>query len=155
MDNHVSVREACKDDVPIIARYNIDMALETENKHLNRTKVLTGVEAVLTSPELGRYFVATIDGEVVGQAMITYEWSDWRSGTFWWLQSVYVRPDARRRGAFTAIFQHIREQAHATPGVVGMRLYVEQNNTAAKETYSRVGLRPSGHTLFEQVWSEN
>ncbi len=151
----VIVRDANTNDVPIIARYNIDMALETENRHLDRSVVLNGVQAVVTSPELGRYFLAVSGEEVIGQAMITYEWSDWRSGMFWWLQSVYVRPDARRRGAFTAIFQHIREQARNTPGVIGLRLYVEKNNTTAQATYTRLGLHDSNYIIFEQDWSMN
>ena len=149
------VRDATVQDVPLIARYNIDMALETDNRHLDRSTVLAGVAAVLSAPELGRYFLATFEQEIIGQAMVTYEWSDWRSGLFWWLQSAYVRPGARRRGAFTAIYRHIHARAKSVPGVVGVRLRVNESNTKAKQTFARLGMTLVEHSVFEDVWSNN
>jgi GNAT superfamily N-acetyltransferase len=108
---------------------------------------------LLARPELGRYFVAESAGSIVGQAMITYEWSDWRSGMFWWLQSVYVAAEFRRRGIFRALYEHIAAQARATASVCGLRLYVENANRAALETYSQLGLQPSGHLVYELDWS--
>jgi len=151
----VVIREAVASDVPLIARYNMELALETANRHLDRATVLAGVQAVFNTPELGQYFVAIYQQELIGQAMVTYEWSDWRSGLFWWVQSVYVRPDARRRGTCAALFDHIRQRAKAMPTVVGLRLQVPQPNAAAQKVCQRLGFKPSGQTMFEQDWSAN
>lgn len=128
------------------------MARETEDKELDAALVRQGVLAVLNRPELGRYLIAEQDGNVVGQLMLTYEWSDWRNGAFWWIQSVYVRPDQRRNGVFRALYQHVEQLARVTPGVCGLRLYVEAHNERAIATYRDLGMQPSGHTVFEADW---
>jgi GNAT superfamily N-acetyltransferase len=149
----LSIRSATSDDLTTIVEFNRLLAAESEHKQLDLETLGRGVAALLARPELGRYFVAESDGSIVGQAMITYEWSDWRSGMFWWLQSVYVAAEFRRRGIFRALYEHIAAQARATAGVCGLRLYVENANRAALETYSQLGMRPSGHLVYELDWS--
>ena len=113
----LKIRAASQDDAERIAEFNTAIARETESRELQPAVVREGVLAVLNRPELGRYLIAEQDGEVVGQLMLTYEWSDWRNGSFWWIQSVYVRPDQRRNGVFRALYRQVEELARATPGV--------------------------------------
>lgn len=127
------------------------MALETENRQLDATRVGAGVRALLNDPTKGVYFVAACDGVLAGQLLITYEWSDWRNGDIWWLQSVFVHPDFRRLGVFRALFARLKEEALADPGVVGLRLYVEEQNTRAHETYRQLGLAEGGYFVMEQM----
>jgi ribosomal protein S18 acetylase RimI-like enzyme len=113
--------------------------------------VLTaGVEAGLADPGKACYFVAEDGGTVVGQLMVTYEWSDWRNGWIWWVQSVYVRPDYRRRGVFRALYRHVHQAAVAERGVVGLRLYVEQDNHRAQEVYRRLGMERTRYFVLER-----
>jgi GNAT superfamily N-acetyltransferase len=146
---NIQVRAALPGDVGAIAAGNIAMALEAEHKHLHPPTVHRGVQAVFDTPGHGRYFIAEIDGRIVGQAMYTYEWSDWRNGAFWWFQSVYVVPDARRLGVFRALYRHIEELARADPNVCGLRLYVERDNARAQQTYARCGMQDAGYLVME------
>ena len=146
------VRDATPADIEIIVAFNRSMAQETEGKQLALEVLRPGVRTVVENPSVGRYFVACHGNEVVGQLMITTEWSDWRNGQIWWIQSVYVRPEHRRQGVFRALYRHVEEVAHATPGVVGLRLYVEHNNAVAQRTYESLGMRNAGYLVFEQVW---
>lgn len=143
------LRQATPDDAAVVARFNTLMARETEHHVLDPPLILAGVTAVLTEPAKGVYFLAEIDGAPVGQLLITYEWSDWRNGNFWWLQSVYVQAEFRGRGVFKALFAHVRRLARTRPDVCGLRLYVEQGNARAKEVYQRLGMKPSGYDLLE------
>ncbi|MFN0052989.1 MAG: GNAT family N-acetyltransferase, partial [Planctomycetales bacterium] len=136
----MQIRPAVLKDWPTIAEFNCLLAEESEGKRLDRTHVEPGVKALLSDPRKGRYFVAVDDsptdvsaapgasgaGRIVGQLMHTFEWSDWRNGDIWWLQSVYVHPDFRRQGVFRALFAHLRQAADSDPNVVGLRLYVEE-----------------------------
>jgi GNAT superfamily N-acetyltransferase len=149
----LQVREAIWEDARIIADFNVAMALETEGKRLCPETVQEGVREALGRPELAQYFVAVYAGEVVGQLMVTYEWSDWRNGMFWWIQSVYVRPDARRRGVFHSLYRQVEQVARETAGVCGLRLYVDQNNEQAMSAYRELGMVASGHLLFETDWA--
>lgn len=143
------VRSATSADAPIIAEYNRLLALETEDKVLDPSVLAAGVAALLADVRKGRYFVAEEAGAVLGQTAVTYEWSDWRNGWVWWLQSVYVRKDARRRGIFEALYRHVEGAARAEGNVIGLRLYVERHNGAAQECYRRLGMTESPFLLLE------
>ncbi len=150
----VNIRRAETNDVDTIADFNIEMAGETEDIVLPRLRLLKGVKALLEDISKGFYVMAELDGKPVGQAMITYEWSDWRDSTFWWIQSVYVLPQYRRMGVFRALFHHIKLIAEETTDVCGLRLYVEQGNHAAKQTYESLGMEESHYELREIMLSE-
>jgi GNAT superfamily N-acetyltransferase len=143
------IRAARAADAPVIARFNREMALETERRKLSPPRVLRGVKALLADPAKGAYFVAESAGAVIGQLLITYEWSDWRNGNFWWIQSVYVAPEQRGRGVFKALHAHIERLARKRRDVCGVRLYVDAHNTKAKEVYARLGLKPTHYELWE------
>jgi GNAT superfamily N-acetyltransferase len=108
-----------------------------------------GVAALIKSPARGTYFVAEEKGEVVGQLLITYEWSDWRNGNFWWIQSVYVREEFRGKGIFRALFEHVHRLAKKRSDVCGLRLYVEANNASAQKTYTRLGMKKTFYEMYE------
>jgi len=133
----------------VIAAFNLAMARETEDKALDPERLAAGVRAVFEDPARGDYAVAELGGRVVGCLLLTREWSDWRDGTFWWIQSVYVAPEARGRGVFRALWEHVAAQARATPGVCGLRLYVERANERARSVYEAVGMRRSHYEMFE------
>lgn len=145
---HLEVRRAGPADAEIVAAFNAAMACETEHLELDTARVCAGVLAVLNDETKGLYFVATHQGRVVGQAMITYEWSDWRNATFWWIQSVYVHLEYRGQGVFRRLFAHIQEASRAT-GACGLRLYVEQNNQTARRTYERLGMRRTPYEMYQ------
>jgi ribosomal protein S18 acetylase RimI-like enzyme len=146
-----TIRPAEVADFETIVEFNFKLAAESEQKALSLDTLRAGVHALLSDPQRGRYFVAVVDQRIVGQIMITVEWSDWRNGELWWLQSVYIDPDYRRRGICRALHQHVWELAQRTPGVVGIRLYVEENNHAAHRTYESVGLKRAGYFVMEQL----
>ncbi len=148
------VRSAIPGDGPAIASFNQAMAIESEGRHLDDGVIAAGVEAVFADPQLGRYFVAELNGTMVGQAMITFEWSDWRNGMFWWIQSVYVTLAVRRRGVFAAIYAHIKHAAKDRGNVCGIRLYVESENAPAHATYKHMGMTPTAYQLYEEDWSQ-
>jgi GNAT superfamily N-acetyltransferase len=147
---NVRIRDATATDLEFIAQGNEAMALETEHKVLDPQAVRLGVGTALATRAHGRYFVAEDNmAQLVGQLMITYEWSDWRNGQFWWIQSVYVLPEARRGGVFRALYEHVDALARSTPGVCGLRLYVEFDNAAAQRTYQRCGMVDANYRVFE------
>lgn len=143
------IRQAKTDDGPLVAQFNALLALETENRSLDQVILRRGVESVLSDPSKGTYFVADLDGTVVGQLMITYEWSDWRNGTFWWIQSVYVRNEFRGTGVFKALYRHVESLARTTKQVCGLRLYVERDNRKAIKTYEKLGMQKTAYDLYE------
>jgi ribosomal protein S18 acetylase RimI-like enzyme len=147
----VQIRRAHAADAEVIAAFNAAMALETEGKRLLPEVVGRGVRRLLAEPALGFYVVAEAQGEVVAALMVTTEWSDWRDGRFWWLQSVYVRPAWRRRGVFRALYAHVTAAAAAEPDVCGFRLYVERENRAAQATYRALGMHETDYLLLEQL----
>ena len=128
------------------------MAWETEHKHLDEAVLRRGTEAVFADPRRGNYLVAELDGIPAGSLLITYEWSDWRNGDFWWVQSVYVAEEARRRGVFRALYQAVKERA-IEAGAVGTRLYVETENTRAQSTYASLGMEHCDYAMLEQIFS--
>jgi len=148
------IRKAVRDDAPVIAEHNRTMAVETENKVLDEETVRRGVLAVFDGPDKAWYLLATIGNKIAGQLMITSEWSDWRNGWFWWIQSVYVRPEHRRSGVFQALYQHVRKLASEDSTVCGIRLYVESSNEAARRVYRRLGMVETDYRLLEEDWAE-
>ena len=145
------VRRAVPNDAPAIVEFNRRLASETENVTLDLRVLGPGVAAVLADSSRGRYFVADDAGNVIGQLMVTYEWSDWRNGWIWWIQSVYVRADRRKSKVFRSIFQFAVAQARAEGNVVAMRLYVEQENHPAQETYKRLGFEEMHFFLMQKL----
>jgi len=149
----IHVRPARRSDVDAIIRYNMAIAQETEDKLLDADTLRAGVLAALDRPDECRYFVAEMDGRVVGQTMITYEWTDWRNGRIWWLQSVYVDAEYRRCGVFRALFEHIQNAARQDELARGIRLYVEADNTRAQQTYQGMGMQLTTYRVMETDWS--
>lgn len=145
-----TVRQAIAADAPVIVEFNCRLAAESENKTLDPAVVTAGVAAGMADPNKARYFVAEDDGAAVGMLMLTFEWSDWRNGWLWWIQSVYVRQEARRRGVFRALYDHVYRAAQADPTVIGLRLYMEENNHLAEQTYRGVGMTPAGYVVFQR-----
>lgn len=143
------IREATPDDSRILVEYNLRLAFETETKQLDHDVVSQGVNALLSDPAKGRYFVAVHEEQIIGQIMHTREWSDWRNGDIWWLQSVYVAAEYRRKGVFRRLYQHLAAEARRAPDVAGLRLYVERDNLAAHETYRKLGLIQAGYFVME------
>lgn len=143
------IRKATLADAPVVAEFNLRLAEETEQLHLNPQTVSAGVAAVLNDPANGLYFVAEADGAVVGQLMVTYEWSDWRNGNLWWIQSVYVKPEFRSRGVFRALFEHLKSLARASHDVAGLRLYMHAENDRARRAYEHLGMQHSDYEIFE------
>jgi GNAT superfamily N-acetyltransferase len=146
----LTVREASPADAAVVVEFNRLLAAESEGKQLDRTVLAAGVAAQLADPQKGRYFLAEETGDILGQVGLTFEWSDWRNGWKWWIQSVYVRADARRRGVFRALFEHVRQAALQDGRVVGLRLYVDKGNQGAQRTYERLGMQASGYFLLEK-----
>lgn len=147
----IEIRTATAADVPVIADFNRRMALETENRPLDYDRVTRGVSALLAAPAKGIYYLAFVGNEIAGQLLITFEWSDWRNGNFWWIQSVYVKPELRGRGIFKALHAHVLELAQSRPGeVCGLRLYMDHDNFAARAVYQRLGLNPTRYQVFER-----
>ncbi len=147
----VTVRAARLDDLQSLVEFNQRLAGESEGTALDPAVLRAGVAAVLAEPSRGRYFIAEAAGRVVGQTCVTYEWSDWRNGTIWWLQSVYVHTDFRRSGVFRRLLQQVVHEAGALDDVVGLRLYVAQDNRTAQETYRRLGFDDAGYVVMERL----
>ena len=145
----MTIREARPDDVDVLVRFNAAMAKETEDKSLDIERLTRGVKAIFESPEKGFYMAAEAGGCVVGSLLITYEWSDWRNATFWWIQSVYVKPDWRRRGIYRAMHDWVHAAARSRPDVCGIRLYVDLDNEIAQNTYANLGMVRAHYYLFE------
>jgi GNAT superfamily N-acetyltransferase len=144
------IRRAGPADEAALVDFNRAMARETEGRELDPARVTAGVRAVLRDPGHGFYLVAEADGAVLGGLLVTYEWSDWRNARFWWVQSVYIRPPARRRGLYRRLYGAVRERARASGGVCGFRLYVERENRIAQGVYEGLGMRRSDYLLYEE-----
>ena len=153
----IRIRPATPADTPLLADWAAAMAWETEHKRLDPAIVHAGVAAGIADPAKARYFIAMRDaamaghetvGVAVGTLMLTSEWSDWRNGDWWWIQSVYVPPAHRRKGVFAALYRHVEALARQAPGVVGLRLYVERDNANAQRTYESLGMQDEGYRIF-------
>lgn len=148
------IRNAIPDDAATIAANNSRMAEETENRSLDPDNVNPGVARLLEDSSKGRYWVAISDGKIVGQIMVTFEWSDWRNGTLWWIQSVFVHEDFRRRGVFSALYRHVESLAEETEDVCGLRLYVEYKNENAQNAYEALGMTAPGYLVMQSILSD-
>lgn len=151
MSAEPAIRLATPADRDVLVGFARAMALETERLELDLETVRAGVAALLADPARGRVFVVDVDGAPAATLMITYEWSDWRNGFFWWIQSVYVAPAHRRRGLYRMLHEHVRDLAARTDGVYGLRLYVEHENRNAQATYRRMGMDETHYRLYEQA----
>lgn len=145
----MEIRPATIDDASIVADFNIAMALETENLKLAPDTVNKGVRHLIEHSELGFYLVAVRDDKVVGSLLVTTEWSDWRNGVFWWVQSVYVAPSFRRQGIYRSLYAEVQQLA-SSKNVCGFRLYVEKENLPAKQTYEKLGMHETHYRMYEQ-----
>lgn len=145
-------RDARPDDLSVIVEFNARLASETEGKRLDPNILGRGVAIALAEPDRLRYWVAEAGGHVIGQTAVTREWSDWRCGWVWWLQSVYIAADWRGRGVFRQLYEHVRDSARSEPDVIGLRLYVEETNDRAQHTYRSLGMKPCGYHVYEDLW---
>ena len=148
------VRDARGEDAAALAANNSAMAEETEGKALDPERIGTGVARLFEDASRGRYWVAEARNRIVGQIMVTYEWSDWRNGNIWWIQSVYVDPNWRRKGVFTALYRHVESLAAADPDAIGLRLYVEENNKRAQQTYTALGMVKPNYLVMESLFAD-
>jgi len=147
----IQIRDATPADQAVIVDFNSRLAEETEGKSLDQSLIRRGVTALLADATKGRYLLAVIDNEAVGQIMVTYEWSDWRNGMFWWIGSVYVSAKHRRSGIFSSMFRHVQSLVEADPEACGIRLYVENRNRRAQDTYRNLGMTEPGYKVMEWV----
>lgn len=145
----INVRRGIPSDLETIAGFNAAMALETEGKTLDRERLRSGVAAVLADDRLGFYLLAEVRGRTAGQLMVTTEWSDWRNGYFWWIQSVYVESRFRRQGVYRALDHHVRTEAHKRADVCGLRLYVDRDNRVAQAVYASLDMQHSNYDMYE------
>lgn len=145
----VNYRPAVPTDAPAIVEFQIAMARETEELELDRQICSRGVNAVFESSARGQYLVCEKEGKVVGSTMITYEWSDWRNGVVWWIQSVYVAPEMRGQGVYAGLYRFIQELTQADEKIKGIRLYVDKRNTNAQQVYAKLGMNGEHYQVFE------
>ena len=145
------IRSAGSDDISEIAQFNIAMAQETEERQLDPETIQSGVSGVIQNHAHGFYLIAERDQVAVGSLLITFEWSDWRNGTLWWIQSVYVKPEHRRTGVFKALYDAVIARARAAKSVRGIRLYVEQENLDAQSVYQKLSMQKTPYQMFERM----
>jgi ribosomal protein S18 acetylase RimI-like enzyme len=155
MSDHleIRVRDATLADADFIVACNARLGAETEAKALDPRVLAAGVRRGLGRPELCRYFIAEVDGQRAATTMVTYELTDWRDGVVWWLQSVYVLPEFRRRGVFRAVYRHVDSVARSSGEARALRLYVRSDNTRAIRTYTSLGMAPAGYEVLEDDWT--
>ena len=146
----MNIRKASIADADSLVDFNQKMALETEGRHLDSETLSHGVRAVFSDPNKGFYVVAEDQESIVGGLMVTYEWSDWRNKWFWWIQSVYIVPEARGKGIYRSLYDFVKAEARADGGVCGFRLYVEHENVDAQRVYEKVGMKNSIYFMFEE-----
>ena len=152
-DENISIRVAILSDARKIAEFNSNMALETENIRLKPEVILAGATRLINDDALGYYLVAEADGQIVGSLMVTTEWSDWRNGQFWWIQSVYIIPQWRRKGLYRSLYEKVKSLAEENTSVCGFRLYVENENVIAQSTYDNVGMHETHYKMYEELKS--
>lgn len=146
----IVVRTADDDDQEFLVAANSRMARETEGKELDAATLALGVRAALSDARRGFYLIAEVDGHRAGSLLVTQEWSDWRNGWFWWIQSVYVNPEARRRGVYRALHEEVLQRAARSGDACAVRLYVDRDNERARQVYRRLGMELARYELMEQ-----
>ncbi|MDZ7260769.1 MAG: GNAT family N-acetyltransferase [candidate division KSB1 bacterium] len=151
MRQDISIRIGKERDMETLIRFNIEIARETEARELPLDVVSAGVRALLSNPQYGFYVVAEKDDVVVGSLMVTTEWSDWRNGVFWWIQSVYVRPEFRRQGIYRKLYEYVKARAIEQSNVCGFRLYVERENVVAQKAYQALGMKETRYKMYEEL----
>ena len=147
----MNIRLAEKTDAPALVEFNQAMALETEGKTLDAQILQSGVESVFHDEKKGFYVVAEENGRIVGGLMITFEWSDWRDGWFWWIQSVYILPEFRGQGIYRLLYDFVKEAAREKQDVCGFRLYVEKENVRAQRVYEKLGMEATYYLMYEEM----
>ena len=150
----IIIRNTDEEDISTIVNFNSAMAMETENKQLDSVTVHKGVEAMLNNRELGFYLITDSDGVPVGQLMVTKEWSDWRNGEFWWIQSVYVYADYRKNNVYRKLYNEVTKLVKESEKVCRIRLYVDKKNTNAQKVYFKLGITESNYLFFEEDWTD-
>ena len=138
------------EDINAIAQFQVDMAQESEGTTLDIERVTKGVTAVMEDEYKGTYIIARAEGTPIGSLMLTREWSDWTNRWYWWIQSVYVRPEYRGKGAYRAMYAKIKEMA-AEQGVTHVRLYVDKTNFRAQQVYKKLGMDECHYLMYEEV----
>lgn len=147
----ISIRKAIRADIPVIADFQLRLAHETENVKLDLAIVTRGLEALFDDASKGTYYVAEYEGETAGCHLVTFEWSEWRNGTVWWLQSVYVKEAHRKHGVFRAMYDNLINLIRNDHTVLGLRLYVDKTNTRAQQVYQALGMNGEHYTVFERM----
>ena len=145
------IRQAITQDAAELAEFNMGIARETEDYELIPEVIRAGVETMIADPDKGFYLVVELDNGIQASLMVTYEWSDWRNGTFWWIQSVYVRPEYRGQGLYGILYERVKELAEQDDSVCGFRLYVERNNELAQKTYEKQGMSETEYLMYEEL----
>jgi len=153
-DETLTIRPATADDIEVLVAFQADMAAETEDKGLNRDRLRDGIAYLIEHPGEGFYLIADHGGLSAGSLMVTFEWSDWRNGRFWWIQSVFVARSHRRQGIYSALHEAIRRRAMEDPQGCGIRLYVEKENTGAQATYAHLGMQETDYRLYEEEFPD-
>ena len=147
----MKIRRAATEDAKALSQFNQHMALETEGIVLIPEIIDAGVNTMIENPQMGFYLVAEEDAKIAAALMVTTEWSDWRNGLFWWIQSVYVLPEFRRRGLYRQLYEKVKKMAEEDKQVCGFRLYVEHENTVAQKTYQSLGMEETHYKLYEEL----
>jgi ribosomal protein S18 acetylase RimI-like enzyme len=147
----ITIRFAKAEDIQRLIEFNQAMAQETEGKMLDAQILTSGVEAIFQDEQKGFYVVAESDKKTVGGLLVTYEWSDWRNKWFWWIQSVYILPDFRRKRIYSMLYDFVKSRARERRDVSGFRLYVEKENTNAQKVYEKLGMKPSNYLMYEEI----
>ncbi|TVL35634.1 GNAT family N-acetyltransferase [Shewanella algae] len=144
------IRKGTPKDTEVLVAFNQAMAQETEGLALDSDTLSRGVSTLLENPAKGFYLVAEIEGEIAGSLMVTFEWSDWRAADYYWIQSVYIKPEHRQKGIYRALYQEVKTLAEKQGGAASFRLYVEQENTRAQQTYQSLGMSQSHYLMYEE-----
>ncbi|MCG9738092.1 GNAT family N-acetyltransferase [Shewanella insulae] len=146
----MQIRKGQQSDLTALVQFNQAMANETEGLSLDQQTLTQGVQTLLENPARGFYLVAEEAGEILGSLMVTYEWSDWRAKDYYWIQSVYIRPQNRRQGIYAKLYQAVKQIAEDNGGAASFRLYVEQENLKAQKTYEALGMKQSYYLMYEE-----